>query len=127
MLKRRQSSWPVEVSTLPTVPRIDSSYLVHGFRHTFAAELANGNVSVYALMKLLGHESMVTSQRYVDGAGTENRAAAAQEPAVRPDRTVSGTVAFPEVSLLGPAWGIRPTLGPERIVASVTGPESREF
>jgi hypothetical protein len=33
-----------------------------------------------ALMKLLGHESMVTSQRYVDGAGTEHRAAAAQNP-----------------------------------------------
>ena len=31
--------------------------LVHGLRHTFAIELANGNVSVYALMKLLGHES----------------------------------------------------------------------
>ncbi|MGV7301750.1 tyrosine-type recombinase/integrase [Mycobacterium kansasii] len=54
--------------------------LVHGFRHTFATELANGNTSVYALMKLLGHESMVTSQRYVDGAGAENRAAAAQNP-----------------------------------------------
>lgn len=54
--------------------------LVHGFRHTFATELANGNVSVYALMKLLGHESMATSQRYVDGAGTQNRAAAAQNP-----------------------------------------------
>jgi integrase/recombinase XerC len=53
---------------------------VHGFRHTFATELTNGNVSVYALMKLLGHESMVTSQRYVDGAGTQNRAAAAQNP-----------------------------------------------
>lgn len=47
---------------------------------TFATELANGNVSVYALMKLLGHESMVTSQRYVDGAGTENREAAARNP-----------------------------------------------
>jgi site-specific recombinase XerD len=54
--------------------------LVHGFCHTFATELANGNVSVYALMKLLGHESMVTSQRYVDGAGTQTRAAAAQNP-----------------------------------------------
>ena len=29
-------------------------------------------------MKLLGHESMVTSQRYVAAAGTETRAAAAQ-------------------------------------------------
>jgi integrase len=54
--------------------------LVHGFRHTYATELANQDVSVYTLMKLLGHESMVTSQRYVDGARTENRAAAAQNP-----------------------------------------------
>jgi hypothetical protein len=31
-------------------------------------------------MNLLGHDSMVTSQCYVDGAGTQNRAAAAQNP-----------------------------------------------
>ena len=37
--------------------------LVHGLRHTFATELPNSEVSVYTLMKLLGHESMVTSQR----------------------------------------------------------------
>lgn len=54
--------------------------LVHGLRHTYATELANSDVSVYVLMKLLGHESMVTSQRYVDGAGAENRAAAARNP-----------------------------------------------
>lgn len=29
--------------------------LVHGLRHTYATELANSDVSVYALMKLLGH------------------------------------------------------------------------
>jgi integrase/recombinase XerC len=52
--------------------------LVHGLRHTFATELANADVSVYTLMKLLGHESMVTSQRYVTAAGTETRSAAAQ-------------------------------------------------
>jgi integrase/recombinase XerC len=52
--------------------------LVHGLRHTFATELANSNVSVYTLMTLLGHESMVTSQRYVTAAGTETRTAAAQ-------------------------------------------------
>ncbi|AFM20555.1 site-specific recombinase XerD (plasmid) [Mycolicibacterium chubuense NBB4] len=54
--------------------------LVHGLRHTFATELANANVSVYALMKLLGHESMVTAQRYVDGAATETRSAAESNP-----------------------------------------------
>jgi integrase/recombinase XerC len=52
--------------------------LVHGLRHTFATELANSDVSVYILMTLLGHESMVTSQRYVTAAGTETRTAAAQ-------------------------------------------------
>ncbi|MGV7724173.1 tyrosine-type recombinase/integrase [Mycobacterium kansasii] len=57
-----------------------SGALVHGLRHTFATELANANVSVYALMKLLGHESMVTSQRYVDGAGTDTRSAAELNP-----------------------------------------------
>lgn len=54
--------------------------LVHALRHTYATELANSNVSVYALMKLLGHESIATSQRYVDGAGIENRKAAALNP-----------------------------------------------
>ncbi|MCA4753703.1 tyrosine-type recombinase/integrase [Mycolicibacterium fortuitum] len=52
--------------------------MVHGLRHTFATELASANVSVYTLMKLLGHESMTTSQRYVTAAGTETRTAAAQ-------------------------------------------------
>jgi integrase len=50
------------------------------FVGTFATELANADVSVYTLMKLLGHESMVTSQRYVDGAGTETRAASELNP-----------------------------------------------
>jgi site-specific recombinase XerD len=45
---------------------------------SFATELANSAVSVYTLMNLLGHESMVTSQRYVTAAGTETRTAAAQ-------------------------------------------------
>lgn len=54
--------------------------LVHGLRHTFATELANSEVSVYALMNLLGHEPMSTSQRYVSAAGNETRHAAAKNP-----------------------------------------------
>jgi integrase/recombinase XerC len=53
---------------------------VHGLRHTYATELASSDVSVYTLMKLLGHESMTTSQRYVSAAGTETPSAAAQNP-----------------------------------------------
>ena len=45
--------------------------LVHGLRRTYATELAAADVSVYTLMKRLGHESMTTSQRYVTAAGTE--------------------------------------------------------
>ncbi|WP_414685041.1 hypothetical protein [Mycobacterium sp.] len=40
--------------------------------------LVRNTASVYVLMKLLGHKSMVTSQRYVTAAGTETRTAAAQ-------------------------------------------------
>ena len=54
--------------------------LIHGLRHTYATELAASDVSVYTLMKLLGHESMTTSQRYVTAAGTETRSAAARNP-----------------------------------------------
>jgi len=54
--------------------------LVYGLRHTYATELAGSDVSVYTLMKLLGHESMTTSQRYVTAAGSETRSAAARNP-----------------------------------------------
>jgi integrase len=54
--------------------------LIHGLRPTFATGSANENVGVYTLVKLLGHESIVTSQRYIDGAGNEHRVAAAQNP-----------------------------------------------
>ncbi|MCH9731721.1 MAG: tyrosine-type recombinase/integrase [Actinomycetia bacterium] len=54
--------------------------LVHGLRHTFATELANAKVSVYELMNLLGHESISTSQLYVEAAGQATRAAAAANP-----------------------------------------------
>lgn len=46
----------------------------------YATELANANVSVYRLMKLLGHASTVTSQRYVDGAGADTRSGAERNP-----------------------------------------------
>ncbi|MCV7139853.1 site-specific integrase, partial [Mycolicibacterium fortuitum] len=52
--------------------------MVHGLRHTYATELAMADVSVYTLMKLLGHDSMTTSQRYVTAAGAETRTAAAK-------------------------------------------------
>lgn len=58
----------------------EAGALVHGLRHTFANDLANADVSVNKLKNLLSHESLATSQRYVDGAGRETRAAAARNP-----------------------------------------------
>jgi integrase/recombinase XerC len=43
--------------------------LLHGLRHTYAPELASSDVSMYTRTKLLGQESMTTSQRYVTAAG----------------------------------------------------------
>jgi site-specific recombinase XerD len=57
--------------------------LVHALRHTYATALADENISVYTLMKLLGHESMATAQRYVAGAGIDTRPAAASNPVYR--------------------------------------------
>ena len=62
-------------ASTPTAP---AAHSCTGCADTFATELANADVSVYTLMKLFGHESMVTSQRYVTAAGTETRTAAAQ-------------------------------------------------
>ena len=38
---------------------------------------------MYTPMKLLGHQSMATSQRYVDAAGLDTRPAAARNPVYR--------------------------------------------
>ena len=69
----------VQTRAGPDAPPVPGA-LVHGLRHTYATELAGSDVSVYTLMKLLGHESMTTSQRYVAAAGTETHSAAAKNP-----------------------------------------------
>ena len=67
--------------------------LVHGLRHTYATELTNSEVSEHTLMKLLDHESMDTSQRYVAGPVLETRAAADKNPLYELviDRLTGGT------------------------------------
>ena len=75
--------------------------LVHGLRHTYATELASSDVSVYTLMKLLGHESMTTSQRYVTAAGSETRSAAARNPLYAMIPSVEGTADVSDSSRFG--------------------------
>ncbi|ORW24581.1 hypothetical protein AWC17_03155 [Mycobacterium nebraskense] len=57
--------------------------LLHALRHTYATELARAGVTVYDVSDLLGHESIATTQRYVNGASTHLRAAAAHNPLYR--------------------------------------------
>ena len=41
----------------------------HGLRHTFACELYRETRDVYLVMRALGHRSLATTQRYLEGLG----------------------------------------------------------
>jgi integrase/recombinase XerD len=50
--------------------------LVHALRHTMATRLAEDGASASEIQHLLGHESLATSQLYIDSTANEQRAAA---------------------------------------------------
>ncbi len=56
--------------------RVPAGALVHALRHTFATNLARNGASGTELQRLLGHESLATTQRYVDATAREIRQAA---------------------------------------------------
>ncbi len=56
--------------------RVPRGALVHALRHTFATSLARNGATGTELQRLLGHESLATTQRYVDASAREVRAAA---------------------------------------------------
>ncbi|MFV0260666.1 MAG: tyrosine-type recombinase/integrase [Acidimicrobiales bacterium] len=56
--------------------RVPRGALVHALRHTFATSLARNGASGVELQRLLGHESLATTQRYIDATAREVRAAA---------------------------------------------------
>jgi site-specific recombinase XerD len=62
-----------EAGIRTSVPR---GALVHALRHTFATSLARNGASSVELQRLLGHESLATTQWYVDACGRVIRAAA---------------------------------------------------
>ncbi len=69
--------------------RVPSGALVHALRHTFATNLARNGASGTELQRLLGHESLATTQRYVDATAREVRAAARSNDAYRALRAVT--------------------------------------
>ena len=54
--------------------RVPKGALVHALRHTFATRLAEDGASATEIQHLLGHESLNTSQGYIDSTASEQRA-----------------------------------------------------
>jgi site-specific recombinase XerD len=68
--------------------RVPRGALVHALRHTFATSLARNGASGTELQLLLGHESLATTQRYVDATAREVREAARSNDAYQALRQV---------------------------------------
>jgi site-specific recombinase XerD len=56
--------------------RVPRGALVHALRHTFATRLAEDGADATEIQALLGHESLNTSQGYIDATATRTRQAA---------------------------------------------------
>ncbi|PPK90908.1 site-specific recombinase XerD [Kineococcus xinjiangensis] len=57
--------------------RVLRGSLVHALRHTFATRVVASGASAVEVMRLLGHQSLNTSQKYIDAGAQELRSAAA--------------------------------------------------
>lgn len=68
---------------------VPAGALVHALRHTFATSIARNGASGVELQRLLGHESLATTQRYVDATAREVRAAARANDAYTTLRSLS--------------------------------------
>jgi site-specific recombinase XerD len=56
--------------------RVPAGAMVHALRHTFATRLAEDGASATEIQALLGHESLNTSQGYIDATANQTRQAA---------------------------------------------------
>jgi integrase len=43
----------------------DKEFVLHAFRHTYASTLANDGIDSFRLQKVMGHKSIVSTQRYI--------------------------------------------------------------
>jgi integrase/recombinase XerD len=73
--------------------RVPAGAMVHALRHTYATRLAEDGASATEIQALLGHESLNTSQGYIDATANATRQAAR---ANRTYRVVSQLTAKPK-------------------------------
>ena len=85
--------------------RVPAGALVHALRHTFATSLARNGASGTELQRLLGHESLATTQRYVDASAREVRAAARSNEAYLALRTIDVERRTPDDGNIGDRSG----------------------
>src|SRR5204863_9618323 len=65
---------PCRAAGLPN--RVPAGAMVHALRHTFATRLAEDGATATEIQALLGHESLNTSQGYIDATANATRQAA---------------------------------------------------
>jgi integrase/recombinase XerD len=56
--------------------RVPAGAMVYALRHTYATRLAEDGASATEIQALLGHESLNTSQGYIDATANQTRQAA---------------------------------------------------
>jgi integrase len=87
--------------------RVPAGAMVHALRHTFATRLAEDGASATEIQALLGHESLNTSQSYIEATANRSRQAAQGNRAYRTLEKLSGkeprpsaapTESFPSLS-----------------------------
>jgi len=71
--------------------RVPRGALAHALRHTMATRLAEDGASASEIQHLLGHESLNTSQLYIDSTANEQRAAARANRTYRALERIAGT------------------------------------
>jgi integrase/recombinase XerD len=76
--RRRGDSYLVErfYRAADLAERLSAGAVVHALRHTFATRLAEDGATATEIQALLGHESLNTSQGYIDATANATRQAA---------------------------------------------------
>ena len=66
--------------------RLPKEFVPHSFRHTYGTRLGEAGANAFTIMELMGHSSVVVSQRYVHPSPALKEAAVENMEALNPNR-----------------------------------------